>query len=55
MSPKEFLWHQRRKMIYGVFYDSLSRRRIKVEFEPVKSWCEILDDHREVLWIRWLG
>jgi len=55
MSPDEFLWHQRRKMIYGVFHDNLSGRRIKVEFEPVKSWDEISNDHKEICRIRWLG
>jgi predicted nucleotidyltransferase len=37
----EFMWHQRRKQIYGLFNDTNSRRVIKVEFEPVKAWNEI--------------
>ncbi len=40
-SAKEFVWHQRRKQIYGVFNDSKSGRKIKSEFEPVKAWDEI--------------
>ena len=46
-SAKEFVWHQRRKLIYGVFHDASSKRNIKVEFEPVKSWSEIQNDYNE--------
>ncbi len=43
-SPKEFVWHQQRKMIYALFNDKKSGRRIiKTEFEPVKEWKEIGD------------
>ncbi|MFQ6064714.1 MAG: nucleotidyltransferase domain-containing protein [Candidatus Bathyarchaeia archaeon] len=41
LSSKEYLWHQRRKMIYGLFSDRESGRVIKTEFEPVKYWSEI--------------
>lgn len=47
-SAKEFLWHQRRKMIYAVFESSYANRRIKVEFEPVREWNEIYDEYGEV-------
>ena len=40
-SPKEFVWHQRRKMIYAVFKNKGSGRVVKAEFEPVKGWEEI--------------
>jgi len=40
-SPEEFVWHQKRKMIYALFNDKKSRRAIKTEFEPVKKWEEI--------------
>jgi predicted nucleotidyltransferase len=46
-SAKEFLWHQRRKMIYAVFDSSYANRRIKVEFEPVREWNEIYDEYGE--------
>ncbi len=36
-SLKEYVWHQRRKMIYVYFYSKDARRVIKAEFEPVKS------------------
>ena len=41
--PKEYVWHQRRKMIYELFNDEKSGRVIKTEFEPVKCWEEISD------------
>ena len=45
LSPKEYLWHQRRKMIYGLFSDEESGRVIKIEFEPVKDWNEIRNEY----------
>ena len=44
-SPKEYLWHQRRKMIYALFKDAESERVIKTEFEPVKDWREICNEY----------
>jgi predicted nucleotidyltransferase len=44
-SAKEFLWHQKRKLIYGLFHDSKSGRTIKAEFEPVKKWTEIASEY----------
>jgi predicted nucleotidyltransferase len=40
-TQKEFLWHQRRKLIYSLFDGKKTGRIIKAEFEPVKSWEEI--------------
>ncbi len=48
ISSKEFVWHQRRKTIYGVFYDKASGRAIKVEFEPVKDWSEISNEYNQI-------
>jgi predicted nucleotidyltransferase len=43
---KDFVWHQRRKMIYGLFDDTAaSGRIIKAEFEPVKAWSEIKSEY----------
>jgi predicted nucleotidyltransferase len=39
---EEYVWHQKRKLIYGIFNDTKSGRIIKAEFEPVKSWEEII-------------
>jgi len=44
-SPKEYLWHQRRKMVYALFADKNSGRVIKTEFEPVKDWREIYNEY----------
>ena len=44
-SLKEYLWHQRRKMIYAVFEDEKSERAVKTEFEPVKKWEEIRNEY----------
>jgi predicted nucleotidyltransferase len=41
----EFVWHQRRKQIYGLFNDAKSGRVIKAEFEPVKAWHEIRSEY----------
>ncbi len=45
LSQREYLWHQRRKMIYGLFSDEESGRIVKIEFEPVKSWNEIYNEY----------
>ena len=43
---KDFVWHQRRKMIYGLYDDrAKSGRVIKAEFEPVKAWNEIKSEY----------
>ncbi len=44
-SVKEFVWHQKRKQIYGLVDDDESGRIIKVEFEPVKAWSEITSEY----------
>ncbi len=42
---KEFMWHQRRKLIYGLYDDRITGRTIKAEFEPVKDWSEIQNEY----------
>jgi predicted nucleotidyltransferase len=43
---EDFVWHQRRKMIYGLYDDTaISGRVIKAEFEPVKGWSEIKSEY----------
>jgi len=44
-SPEEYVWHQRRKMIYALFKDAETGRIIKTEFEPVKNWKEICNEY----------
>jgi predicted nucleotidyltransferase len=56
-SVKEFLWHQKRKLIYGLFDDAKSGRTIKAEFEPVKEWSEITSEYgskTKILWKDWM-
>jgi len=45
LSVKEFMWHQKRKQIYGLFDDAERGRIIKAEFEPVKAWSEIASEY----------
>lgn len=42
-SPKEYVWHQKRKLIYALFKGKT--RVIKTEFEPVKRWEEIHNEY----------
>jgi predicted nucleotidyltransferase len=44
-SVKEFVWHQHRKQIYGLFSDVKSGRMIKAEFEAVRAWSEIKNEY----------
>ncbi len=44
LNVKEFLCHQWRKQIYGLFDDAANGRTIKTEFEPVKAWSEIASE-----------
>jgi predicted nucleotidyltransferase len=44
-SLTEYLWHQRRKLIYALFDDRKSGRIIKTEFEPVRNWNEIRNEY----------
>jgi predicted nucleotidyltransferase len=45
-STEDFVWHQRRKNIYGLYDDrKFSGRIIKAEFEPVKAWNEIRNEY----------
>jgi predicted nucleotidyltransferase len=53
---EDFVWHQRRKMIYGLYDDRKnSGRIIKTEFEPVKSWSEITSEYNPKARIKQMG
>src|SRR4030067_3066472 len=45
LSVKEFIWHQKRKQMYGLYTDTKLGRTIKAEFEPVKAWSEIVSEY----------
>ncbi len=51
----DFIWHQRRKQIYGLYDDTASGRTIKAEFEPVKAWSEIKSEYDPETRIRQKG
>jgi len=44
-SLEEYVWHQRRKMIYAYFDSKDAGRVVKAEFEPVKDWTEICNEY----------
>ena len=54
-SLAEYVWHQRRKHIYGLFVGHKSDRTIKAEFEPVKRWDEIQNEYNPKTRIKPLG
>ncbi|PVX23115.1 MAG: hypothetical protein CW691_11645 [Candidatus Bathyarchaeum sp.] len=43
-SLEEYVWHQRRKMIYAYFDSKDAKRVVKAEFEPVKTWEENVNE-----------
>ncbi len=52
----DFVWHQRRKMIYGLYDDrKASGRIIKAQFEPVKAWSEIKSEYDTQVCIKQRG
>ncbi len=56
LDVKDFVWHQRRKMIYGLYDDRKnSGRIIKAEFEPIKAWSEIQSEYDPQTRINKLG
>jgi predicted nucleotidyltransferase len=44
-TPEEFVWHQRRKLIYSLFKDEKTDRIVKTELEPVREWSEISNEY----------
>lgn len=45
LTRKEFVWQQRRKLIYSLFRDKKLGRIVKAELEPVKDWKEISNEY----------
>jgi predicted nucleotidyltransferase len=54
-SLEEYVWHQRRKMIYAYFDSSDAGRIVKAEFEPVKSWTENVNTYNSLTRITRVG
>jgi predicted nucleotidyltransferase len=56
-SLEEYVWHQKRKMIYAYFDSSDAKRIVKAEFEPVKSWTENVNTynpHTRITRVGWI-
>lgn len=54
-SPQEYVWHQKRKQIYGLYHHQKSGRTIKAEFEPVRQWNEIQNEYNQAVKIERKG
>jgi predicted nucleotidyltransferase len=54
-TAKEYVWHQRRKAIYGLLDSKSLKRTVKFEFEPVLKWDEIVNEYERVVDIETLG
>jgi predicted nucleotidyltransferase len=42
---QEYAWYEKRKGIYAVYDSEELRRRVKIEFEPVREWNEIKNEY----------
>ncbi len=54
-TAKEYVWHQRRKVVYGVLNSKSLKRMVKFEFEPVLKWDEIVNEYETIVDIETLG
>ncbi len=54
-TAKEYVWHQRRKAIYGILNSKSLKRAVKFEFEPVLRWGEIVNEYERIVGIEALG
>jgi len=54
-NANEYIWHQRRKLIYGVLNSKSLKRSIKFEFEPVLKWDEVTNEYEDYLEVKTLG
>ncbi|MHA1332851.1 MAG: nucleotidyltransferase domain-containing protein [Candidatus Odinarchaeia archaeon] len=55
-SKREYIWHEKRKLIWSVFRSSKMKRWVKLEFEPVREWEEIPEyiPHLTIKKIGWI-
>jgi len=54
-SKAEYGWYQKRKKIYAVYNSPYLGRIVKVEFEPVRKWNEIINEYAGLEEIRVVG
>jgi predicted nucleotidyltransferase len=55
LSKEDYGRQQRRKRIYAVYDSELLGREVKIEFEPVRRWDEIVNEYDKAISIRDLG
>ncbi len=51
----EYIWHQRRKLIYGILSSKSLKRDVKFEFEPVMDWSEIVNEYQRDFEVKCIG
>ncbi|MCD6165047.1 MAG: nucleotidyltransferase domain-containing protein [Candidatus Odinarchaeota archaeon] len=54
-SKAEYGWYQKRKKIYAVYSSPYLGRTVKVEFEPIRKWNEIINEYTELKEIKVVG
>lgn len=54
-SKAEYGWYQKRKKIYAVYRSPYLGRIVKIEFEPVRKWNEIVNEYNELKEIKVVG
>ncbi|MEM2740379.1 MAG: nucleotidyltransferase domain-containing protein [Candidatus Bathyarchaeia archaeon] len=52
-SLEEYIFHERRKMVYAKYWDG--GRWVKVEFEPIRGYSEYCDDYMDIASIEKMG
>lgn len=52
-SLEEYIFHERRKMVYAKYWDG--DRWVKVEFEPVRDYSEYRDEYMDIVSIEKIG
>jgi predicted nucleotidyltransferase len=55
LSKEEYGLHQKKKGIYAVYDAERLGREVKIEFEPVRRWDEIVNEYDKAISIRDLG
>lgn len=48
-SPEEYVWHEKRKLIWAIYNSESLGRQVKVEFEPIRDWNEIKKEPESML------
>ncbi|MEM1811804.1 MAG: hypothetical protein QW730_04250, partial [Candidatus Nezhaarchaeales archaeon] len=54
-SVREYVEHQKRKLVYGLLNSRRLNRVVKFEFEPVLKWDEVVNEYDDIVDIECLG